>query len=436
MSRRRYALEALEDILEHDAYANLRLKDGLRELSSEDAAWISALVYETLEHLYLSDFYIAHAAKGRLQPKIRNILRMGVCELLFMRTPPSAACNESVKLCKEIGKGSLSGYVNGVLRSIGRLAESSALPPLPEEPAQQLSLLYGYPQYLVSEYIEQYGFAFTEAMLSYKQHGTTLRAQPPFTCEELQAWLDDGGFSYRRGEIVPQAFHIEKGFSALHNSLFQEGKITVQSESAMLVCRALGAKDGWRILDACAAPGGKSAYISALTEGKSSILAWDIHPHRVELIRANMKRLQVENVESECRDASAYDETLRESFDAVLLDVPCSGLGLPDKPDLRYKKTAEALDSLAALQASILDCCCRYVRLGGVLLYATCTVSQRENEAQIAAFLKRQPNFQLTSLAPFVPASMQEQAATGMLQLFPQLHHTEGFFIARMEKRA
>ncbi len=435
MSRRRYALKALEDIIEHDAYANLCLKDSLRELPREDADWISALVYTVLDHLYLIDFYIMQTARGRLQPAIRNILRMGFCQILFMRTPLSAACNESVKLAKEIGKPALAGYVNGVMRSFGRMAEIDSLPQLPDDPVQKLSLLYSFPEYLINEYISHYDYSFTESLLSYKHHGTTIRVQPPYSNAELEACLCSENIPFARGKLVDDAFHMEKGFSAVKNDLFLQGKVTIQSESAMLVCRALSAKPGDRVLDACSAPGGKAAYISALTGGHSDIFAWELHPHRLDLIKATMERLRVDNVRAECRDACAYDDSLSGRMDAVLLDVPCSGLGLPGKPDIRYKKMEQTIVSLIKLQRSILDCCCKYVRPGGTLLYSTCTISRRENEDQISSFLNKHPEFKLLTLAPYLPPSFAERASGGMLQLFPHLDGTEGFFIAKMEKR-
>lgn len=335
MSRRRYALEALNNILEHGAYANLYLKDSLQSLPAEDAAWVSALVYAVLDHLYAIDFYIAATAKGRLQPQIRNILRIGICEILYMRTPSHAACSESVKLSKEIGKSALSGYVNAVLRSIGRMDEENNLPPFPKDIESRLSLQYGYPRFLVKEYLSVYGAGFTEAMLSYRQQGTSFRVQPPYTMAEFESILDEKSVVYHHGGIVNECFHIEKGYSPTKSPLFDAGKITVQSESAMLVCRALDPKANERILDACAAPGGKSAYISALMQNTGRIDAWDLHPHRIELIQASMDRLHIQNVQSACRDASVFDESLRGCYDRVLLDVPCSGLGLPNKPDIR-----------------------------------------------------------------------------------------------------
>lgn len=431
---RRTALQALGAVLDDGAYANLALKDALRGSQRREAAFVSALVYTTLEKLSLLDYYIDAVAQGRVQKRIRNILRLGICEMLFMRTAPAVACSESVKLTKSCGKAALAAYVNAVMRTIGRMAETDTLPALPADAAESLAIRSGYPLWLVREHIGRYGADFTEAMLTCRLHGMTLRAQPPFTEAALEAFLTEKGIAWRRGELAASAFHLlDGGFAVEEEPLFREGKITVQSESAMLVCRALDPRPGERILDACAAPGGKSACIAALMGGEGRIFAWELHEHRVELMRAALERLHVSNVECACRDASRFDPACVESFDRVLLDVPCSGFGVSDKPDLRYKKTEADVEALCGVQRAILDTCAAYVKPGGQLLYATCTVSYRENEAQVLDFLKRHPAFRPVSLRPFLPESMAG-GEDGMLQLFMHLHGTEGFFLARMER--
>ncbi len=421
------------DITQRGAYANLRLKEA--EEGCEDSGWISAAVYTTLDHLYLIDYYIDHFAKGRLKPQIRGVLRLGAAQALFMRVPLRVACDESVKLCKEIGKGALAGFVNGVMRGVCRAAQAHTLPALPTAPVDRMMVQYSYPRFLVEGYIKRYGEAFTEEMLAYKQHGMTLRAQPPFTTQALEAYLKEQGIAYRTGRLLPEALHVEKGFSPAHDPLFANGSLSVQSESAMLVCKAMGVSSGF-VLDACCAPGGKTAYLSALMGGKGSILAWELHPHRVALTQKTLARLHVQNATVVCADATVLRPELLGAMDAVLLDAPCSGLGLPDKPDVRYAKSDDAIQALAAVQRALLDSCCGYVKPGGTLIYATCTISARENEEQVDSFLTRHKDFYLDSLAPYVPAFLQAQAAAGMLQLFPHLYGTEGFFLARMRKIA
>ena len=433
MSVRRIALLALLDITEGGAYANLRLKEAERGLPRQDAKWVSAAVYETLDHLIYIDYALSRYVKGRQKPVIRGILRMGVCQVMFMGTPPSAACNESVKLAKEIGKGALAGYVNGVLRAVCRDAGQAV--PLPENARERLSVQYSYPRWLVDLYADAYGETFTEAMLSAEVRELTIRAQAPYTAEELEAWLAAQKIPYSRGTAVPEAFRLQAGFDLAAEPLFQNGQITVQSESAMLVCRALGVRPGMRVLDACAAPGGKTAYLSMLMENAGRIDAWELHAHRCELMKKTLDRLRVKNAEILQRDASKRYPECGEAYDAVLLDAPCSGLGVHGKPDARYGKSLAVIQELAALQAQLLDCCASCVKPGGVLVYSTCTISPPENEACARAFLARHGEFDAAGFDACLPEPLRKRAAGGMLQLFPHLDGMEGFFLAKFTRK-
>jgi len=434
MSVRRAALEALLDITGGGAYANLRLKEAVSGLDEQEAKWVFGAVYTTLDNLLYIDHVINAYAKGGLKPKVRGVLRLGVCQALYMGVPESAACNESVKLIKEIGKGALSGYVNGVMRSICR--NKTSLPPLPKEPLKRLSIQYSYPEYMVSEYLADYGEGFTEAMLAHRpEHGMTIRPQYPYTPDELIEELDTRGWEYGRGGLDENAFKLSRGFDAAQEPLFKDGRITVQGESAMLVARAVAPAPGMRILDTCAAPGGKSAYMASLSRNGADITAWELHPHRVELMRRTFERLGVK-AGIEQRDASTHYPDYDSGFNAVLIDAPCSGLGVPGKPDARYAKNDGVISSLTEVQQRILEACAGYVAPGGRLIYATCTISRRENQEQIEAFLQRHPEFEGDSLEGLLPRAMWRRVWGGcMIQLYPHLDGAEGFFLARLRRR-
>jgi len=412
VSVRRDALEAIFDIIEHGAYANLRL----RSLDSQNAAWVSAAVYTCLDHLYYIDHLLSHFVKGNIKPIIRCVLRLGFSQVLYMDVPTAAACDESVKLCREIGKAPLSGFVNGVMRNFCRNLD--ALPPLPQEDRRRLSVQYSYPPYLVDMYVDKYGVDFTEAMFACRLEGIGIRAQWPYSTKDLCARLEERGITYYKGKLSPDAVRVIGFGDPAADPLFLEGLITVQSESAMRVCEVMEPKAGDYLLDACAAPGGKSAYLSALLQGSGHIDAWEIHPHRAKLTENTLKRLGVKNVSVSVRDAAAFDPDYKEKYDGVLLDVPCSGLGVSSKPDVRYAKSKEMIEALAQTQRDILNACCNYVRVGGRLIYATCTISEKENEEQIRKFLKRHPGFCLE----------EEQ------QLFPHIHQSEGFYYAKLRR--
>ncbi len=433
MSVRRVALEALLDVTDGGAYANLRLKEAERGLARQDAKWVSAAVYETLDHLIYIDHVLAQYVSGRQKPAIRGVLRMGVCQAMFMGVPPHSACNESVRLAKEIGKGALAGYVNGVMRAVCR--DLGKPVPLPEAPRARMSVQYSYPRWLVDLYCDAYGEAFTEEMLSAQVRELTIRAQAPYTPDALEEALRQKGSSFVRGTVVPEAFHLAQGFDPAAEPLFREGRITVQSESAMLVCRALAPEPGMRVLDACAAPGGKTAYLSMLMENEGQIDAWELHAHRCGLTEKTLARLHVKNATVFQRDAAEPHPECVGLYDAVLLDAPCSGLGVHGKPDARYAKTPAVLAELAALQAKLLDCCAAYVKPGGALVYSTCTISPPENEACARAFLQRHSGFVPADLGAYLQEPLRTRAAGGMLQLFPHLDGMEGFFLAKFTRK-
>ncbi len=433
MTDRRIALNTLNSIAIDGAYANLALNKELSVARPTDVSRVTSLVYSTIEHLNHCDFIINHYAQGRVQPQILNVLRLGVSEMLFMNTPAYAACSESVLLVKEIGKAPLSGFVNGVLRSIARDFEADCLPQLPEKPVERFNTLYGYPKFIIEEYLLRYGETFTEKLLSAGAVETTVRAVTPFTTSELTAELRQRNIRYEFGKIVHNAVRIYGlGGSVKNDKMFSSGLMTVQSESAMLVCHCLDVKPHMNVLDCCAAPGGKTAYLSELMENSGRIEAWDIHEHRVGIMRKTLERLHVNNVSCSVRDASVIDPSLVSSFDAVLCDVPCSGLGGGSKPDARYNRNTTDIEQLAELQFKILSACSVYVIPGGALVYSTCTVSKRENEDVIERFIASNAEFRLDSLERFLPEEYSKRCRSGMLQLFRCVDNTDGFFIARM----
>lgn len=423
MIARKRALSALIEITENGAYANLCLKRLTGDLSENDAARVHALTYAVLDHLYTIDFYLAYYVKGRLKRTERCILRSGVCELLYMRTPAHAAVNESVCLCKAAGKTSFSSTVNAVLRRIAR--EKDALPPFPATVRDRLSVEYSYPLWLTDKLLAAYGAEFTESLFSAKPAPLTIRAQYPYTDQALAAVLDGRRTAFVRGKLDSNAFLLQDGHDFRNDPLFADGQITIQGEGAMLACRALGDCRGKTILDACAAPGGKSAYLMSLAENKADICCFELHTHRTAILEKTLTRLHVPAT-VENRDASVYDPAYAERFDAVFLDAPCSGLGLiGSKPDVRYSRSPDEVTQLCRLQSALLDCTAQYVRIGGILIYATCTILPDENEAQIKHFLETHKNF-IAEALPF--------SKNATLQLFPGEQGTEGFFMARMKR--
>ena len=410
---RRAALETLVRIFEDGAYANLALKEAADSVDPKDVKYLYALVNETIARASYLDFVLSHWVK-RQKRMVRNLLRMTGTELLFLGKPAHAAIDEAVKLCRAIGKGDSCGLVNAVLHRLDR--ERDALPPLPDDPVERLSIRFGVPAFLVREWLEDYGETESEALLNHAPLGTVVRAQYPYTTAELKAALPVASEPCR---LDPNGLKLSEGFDLARDPLFRKGRFAVQGEGAMLIARALGDVHGLRVLDACAAPGGKAAYLASLSENTARLTAWELHAHRKALMDASFSRLHVQ-AETACRDAAVYDDSYKDAFDAVLLDVPCSGFGLlSEKPDVRLHKTEEAIEALTKMQDAILSACSRYVRSGGVLVYATCTISRRENVERVRAFLKEHDSFRLEAEK----------------QLLPTRDGTDGFYYAKLIRR-
>ncbi len=233
----------------------------------------------------------------------------------------------------------------------------------------------------MEEWLDRFGEAETEALISAPPPPMTLRAQPPYTAKELASELDRRNMAYTTGELDPNCLKLARGYDVAQDTLFQDGRIAVQSESSMLVCRACGVNPNMRVLDACAAPGGKSAYLYALC-GEIDLTAWELHEHRKELLDRTLDRLHVK-AHTGVQDAAQPVPERQDMFDVVLIDAPCSGLGVASgKPDVRYSKSPEAIEELARMQRRILDACAAYVRPGGALVYASCTISRRRTRSR------------------------------------------------------
>lgn len=417
MNERKRALEVFADIVRRGSYANLRLNRDARD--GENDRFTRALVYTALEKLLRIDGILSVYAGKKTDERVMDILRLGICELLYMETPAHAVVNGYVSLAKESGRARQAGFVNAVLRRVDR--ERDALPSLPSGEWEALSVENGYPLWIVERWRREYGDETARALVTSEPLPMCVRAQYPLKKEELLSLLP---CTCAEGTLDPECLKLSRGIDIESFAPFQKGECTVQGEGAMLACRALGDCGGRDVLDACAAPGGKSAYIASLSGNTARITAWELHAHRTELMKKSFARLNTA-IYAETRDAAVFDARYAHRFDRVLTDVPCSGLGLlAGKPDLRYGKAEADIEALAAAQREILDCCCRYVKPGGILVYSTCTVSREENDGQVAAFLKRHPDFVPDPL-PFADAAM--------IQLLPHVHGTEGFFIARMK---
>lgn len=432
---REIALLALSACEKQGAWSDGYLKKALREagLDSRDAAFATRVCFGVLQNRMLLDSYIARYSTIKLE-KLENrvlcALRVAVYQLRFMdRVPQSAAVNESVSLARKYAKNPrAAGLVNAVLRSIVRDGEN-----LPQ-PAD-LATRYSHPEWLVKELRLSVGDDELEVLLAADNSQPPMMAQVNtlrVTTAKLQASLAADRMSAEPHPWLSDCL-ILSGTGNLENlAAFQEGLFYVQDAAARLAVMAAGPEPGTRVLDACAAPGGKSFAAAIAMEGRGEVLSCDIHPHKEKLIAAGAERLGFDCIVPMTQDAKEDRPEWHGAFDTVLADVPCSGLGIiRKKPDIRYKDP-KLLEGLPSVQRAILDNVCQYVKPGGVLLYATCTVLDRENTAIVRDFIDRHKDFTLEPLTLPDPVG---QVPDGIVALWPHHHGTDGFFFAKLRKQ-
>ena len=417
--------------------------DKYQYLEKQERAFLTRVTEGTLERMLELDYILDRFSKvpvRKMKPFIRNLLRMSVYQIKYMDSVPDAAvCNEAVKLARKKGFANLTGFVNGVLRSIARgLGELEYPKDLPGQEAEHLSVQYSMPLWITEKWLGEYGRPATEAMLAsfLEPSGTTIRVNTQrISPEELWKQLEAQGIQAEREPGLPYALHI-RGYDALRRiPAFLEGLFFVQDVSSMLAVEAAQAEKDSLCLDVCAAPGGKALQLSMLMEGSGSVEARDLTDYKVRSIEENVERLQVTNVRGRVYDARVLDTAMIEKADVVLADLPCSGLGvLGRKPDIKYRTTPESLSSLAGLQRELLDTVWQYVKPGGTLIYSTCTVNRQENEENVNWFLQQYP-FRLEPLPPVFAGYAEEEACRrGMCQLLPGAKGTDGFFMARLRR--
>ena len=440
LASRRIALKVIRQVTEEGAYASLALDAALKNcgLSGADRRLVSRLVYDTLDHLIRIDWALAQVmAKPDTDIKLKNILRLGACQILLEdRIPDSAATNLCVQLCAELGMPGLKGVCNGILRNLIRRKNELLLPEAETDPVRNASIRYSVPEWLYLKLREDYGDE-ADRILSFRNldDGWTLRPNLTRTDDAaFEQLLSKKVWKSERTDM-PHAWKITGAMDIARDADYQAGNFSIQSVGSMIACLAVGVKRGQQILDCCAAPGGKTCYLAELMGGTGRVQAWDIHEHRVALIEAQARRLGLENIRPMVRDAAKSREDLERSMDAVLLDAPCSGLGfMAQKPDLKLRVTEESVQELTALQEKLLDTVCTYVKPGGVLVYSTCSILKDENEWQAARFLERHPEFEETALPDSIPERYRSSRERG-LQLLEHRDGVEGFYLIRMRRK-
>lgn len=412
----------LLEVIKNKTHSHILLKqvlDKYNYIEEADKAWIKRVFEGVLERQitldYIVDLY-SNIPVHKMKPYIRCLMRMSTYQIVFMdRVPDSAAINEAVKLAKKHKFVNLAGFVNGVLRKISTNKENCL-------EGASANVLYSAPEIITDSLTADYGqekaIQILESSISRRHLFVRVREDLDEKQRQriIQEWRDNN-ITAKQSELLDYAYELESTDNIGRLDCFREGLYVVQDVAGMMVCERAGIKPGDRVLDVCAAPGGKSLH--ALSKG-AVVEARDVSDYKVSLIEENVSRLRAEGITTKVWDATVPDENCIENADVVIADVPCSGFGvIGRKPDIKLNVTKEGLESLVALQRQIIDTVCEYVKPGGTLMYSTCTLRKAENENQLEYIISKHPQFKVDS------------AET----LFPDGEH-DGFFIARLVKKA
>jgi len=450
-SAREGALQVLYAVEEEGAYANLVLDQVLREapLAKSERALMTELAYGVLRWRLTLDRALEPLLKyplAELTPWIRNILRLGVYQLLFLdRIPEAAVCNEANKLAHRYGHRGVAGLVNGVLRSFIRQGKKVPCPSPEEDPAENLAVRFSHPQWVVERWLKRYGWEETFALCAANNQpaGNWLRTNTlRLTREGLAALLRQQGLSVVESARVPEGLRVDNltSWRELQDKSPGNGlNFYIQDESSMAVAHALSPLPGETVIDACAGVGGKTTHLAQLMRDQGRILAFDVHAHKLAVLSSTAAKMGISIIEEYELDARLLHERWGGQADRVLVDAPCSALGvLRRRPDVRWRREEQDIEELSRLQKEILAAAGRCVREGGVLVYTACTLEPEENEEAVEALLASQP-FVYDDLNPCFPGrgwteDDRQQMKRGFFYLFPHRHGTDGFFIARLRR--
>ena len=440
---RETALEILETIEKNQSYSNLLLNNAINknEIDKKDIGLLTELTYGTLQRKMTLDYFLSPflTKNKKMESWVRQLLRLTIYQMVYLdKIPDRAAIFEAVEIAKRLGHKGISGLVNGVLRSIQR----EGLPSFEEieNPLERLSIRTSHPLWLVKRWVDQFGVEETTVMCE-------LNLTPPMMTgrvnrtktnrEECLEILRAEGFEVEASTVVPEAILCMKGNLA-HSKAFKNGLLTIQDESSMIVALALGVSENDHVLDACAAPGGKSTHIAEKLNGTGEVISLDLHEHKVKLIRENASRLGLSNIQTKALDSrNALDFFEKESFDRILLDAPCSGLGvMRRKPDMKYTKKEEDLLQLQNVQKTLLESVSTLLRKNGILVYSTCTIDQEENQNVVVDFLQKHSEYEFDdAFINRVPEKIRPLVKNGEVQILPQYFNSDGFYIACLRKK-
>ncbi|MDY6104697.1 MAG: 16S rRNA (cytosine(967)-C(5))-methyltransferase RsmB [Acetatifactor sp.] len=456
---REIVLDTLLALEKENGFSHVMIRsvlDKYNYLENRDKAFIKRVCEGTIERRIELDYYLNAFSKvpvSKMKPLIRNLLRMSVYQLLYMDSiPDSAVCNEACKLAGKRKFQNLKGFINGILRNIAKNREELPLPDREKEAVSYLSVRYSMPEWIISLWQEEYGIRVTEDILKglLEIHPVTIRFSGRLTEQEREeqlAFLKQKGMRAEQSPYLPGVYQVRNADGIADTSGFREGKFTVQDVSSILAVTAAGINSDDVVMDVCAAPGGKSVLAAETAE---KVFSSDVSEGKAEKIMEYRERMRLDNLEVRVNDARVLDEAFRNMADVLIMDVPCSGLGvIGKKRDIKYHASLEGLKSITELQRDILRGSYSYVKPGGILLYSTCTIHRGENEEMVRWILDNLP-FEPVEIAERVPKELldelrgipaqmplkeDEAVAKCSAQLLPGRNRSDGFFFAVLRRK-
>lgn len=435
---REVALHILMKFQKDKAFSNILLNSELNksELNALDKTFVTQLVYGVISNKLAIDYIIKRSSKVRFNKialPILNILRLGIFQIYYLdKIPVSATCNEAVKLAKKYGHASSASFVNALLRNASRTEKNEFFKDI-KDGREYLSTYYSYPRWLIDIWVEQFGESDTKALLKANEkveydcvRVNTLKT----TRDKITEKFTECNYG-KMGDV----FYTSDVKSVINSDEFKNGLLTLQDEAPALVAHLLKAEEGQEILDICAAPGGKTTHVAQLTNDKANIVAMDLYPQRVKLIENTASRLGITSIKTRVNDATEFIEEFDNKFDRIIADVPCSGLGvIRKKPDIKFNINEEDIENINIIQKKLLENASRYLKVGGILVYSTCTNIFKENQETIKWFLEKNKNFKVVTDISLIPEEWRDGLEDGMLSLLPNKHNCDGFFICCLSK--
>lgn len=444
---RQIVMEMLLEMNTTSSYSHILVRDVQNKydyLTVQEKAFLKRLFEGTLERMIEIDYVINQFSKikvNKMKPVIRTILRLSTYQILYMDSvPDSAACNEAVKLAQLKKFGTLKGFVNGVLRNIVRNKNAISYPDRQSNLLQYLSVTYSMPEWIIRLWLSQYDEETVEAILKglLQEHPVTIRIMDTKQSDRILEKIQAVGITPIQHTCFSNAYVLDGNLESVSTLPgFADGTITVQDVSSMLSVACAGIKEGDRVIDVCAAPGGKTMLASQYAGEQGRILSRDVSDKKVDMIRENVERCGLNNVDCQVWDARESDESMIASADVVIADLPCSGLGVMGKKrDIKYHVSEASLKEITILQQDILKTIVSYVKPDGILLYSTCTINADENERMVT-WLVENYDFELESIEPYLPDELKtiQSVSKGYLQLLPGIQNTDGFFMARLRRK-